>query len=137
MSLEEILEICRTTLSQEIKFGFVFGSAAKGRLTDKSDVDLAIWLREAPHSMEAKYALKMTFGEHLSRLLARNVDMVILNDADLIIAMQVIDHGVPFGISDQKAYWKFKSDTMTRYAEFKFKRKVIEDRLENGRVFKK
>ncbi len=62
---------------------------------------------------------------------------MLFNRANLIIAMQVIDQGIVFGVSDQKLLIDFKSRAMTRYANSKMSRKIIEDRLENGCLFKK
>ena len=79
-----------TTLSQllendaNVKFAYLFGSYAEGTQRDESDVDLAVYLRDA--SLDARLALH----HRLERVLAKSVDLVVLNEAKNIYLLEAI-----------------------------------------------
>jgi len=67
---------------------WVFGSVARGTATETSDVDLAaLFSRRAPplEVLDAR--------EAVGRALGRDVDLVDLDRASPILAMQVLHHG--------------------------------------------
>lgn len=77
---------CKT---QRVAFATLFGSAASGRTTAHSDLDLAFWLDGK--RMEGR-ELGLTNG--LMQLLRRNdVDVVVLNHASPLLQWQVASTG--------------------------------------------
>ena len=61
----------------EIKFAYLFGSYAKNRQSEKSDIDIAVYLEEKHHTFDTKlkihHALEIT--------LKKEIDLVVLNSA--------------------------------------------------------
>src|SRR5439155_12953278 len=67
---------------------WIFGSAAAGRERPESDIDLAVLVKRLPSPLE-----RITLREELGSALARPVDLVFLEDASPILAMQVLGKG--------------------------------------------
>jgi len=97
-----------------VRAAYVFGSAATGQRDVHSDLDLAVWLRDdaSPPS------IKLDLLTDLARAGFDEVDLVVLNDADLTVQYEAIrpnrpvytaddyDHGRVFSIVLRK-YWDF------------------------------
>jgi len=78
---------------ERVQLAYLFGSQAQGKAGERSDVDVAVRVSGYP-SMEERDALRTAWEEALSELLGRNdVDVVVLNGADLYLRYQVIKHG--------------------------------------------
>ena len=61
----------------EIQFAYLFGSYAKNRQSEKSDIDIAVYLKEKHNTFDTKlkihHALEIT--------LKKEIDLVVLNSA--------------------------------------------------------
>jgi predicted nucleotidyltransferase len=78
---------------ERVQIAYLFGSQAQGRAGERSDMDVAIRVSGSP-SLEECDALRTEWEEALSELLGRNdVDVVVLNGADLFLRYQVIKQG--------------------------------------------
>jgi len=78
---------------ERVQIAYLFGSQAQGRAGERSDVDVAVRVSGAP-SLEERDALRTAWEEALSELLGRNdVDVVVLNGADLFLRYQVVKQG--------------------------------------------
>ena len=107
----------------EIGLAFLFGSAASGRMTAESDVDVAVFFEPAPDIDRCE-----DIREALAKATHREVDLVILNQASPILRMQVLKNGIPL-IKNEKIYEEFFVRTLSEYDDLKRTRKVIEDRI--------
>jgi hypothetical protein len=105
---------------------YVFGSVATGQRTARSDLDLAVWLRDGVSPQAAKLDLLTD----LTRAGFDNVDLVVLNDADLTVRYEAIrpnqlvyatddyDHGHVFSLTLRK-YWDFLPYLKVQRAAYK------------------
>lgn len=66
---------------KNIEMAFLFGSETKGRAMSESDVDIAVWFKDK-HEMEEVDSL----WNEIDRLLGRNTDLIVLNQARPTIA---------------------------------------------------
>lgn len=95
MALKPMLtpdQITRATTVLDKWFGldalWLYGSQAKGTARQDSDVDLAALFRRRPEGLEIFDA-----RSELEELLHRDVDLIDLDQAPPILAMQVLKHG--------------------------------------------
>lgn len=104
----------------------LFGSEASGHAGTESDIDLALFFNEKkiPNVLEI-----LQLKEQLSDLMQRDVDIVLLNHASPIIAMQAIKNGIPLFILNQKAYDKYEIKLITDYADLKVIRLPFEKNI--------
>ena len=70
-----------------VEFAYLFGSAAAGRLTALSDVDVAIYLGEGTDLVEGRLA---AIGALTAHLKTDEVDVIVLNSAPTSLAGRVL-----------------------------------------------
>ncbi len=107
LSLTSIL-----SLHPQIVFAYLFGSQAKGKETEKSDVDVAIWVK-------GKIDKLRLMGE-IEEVTKRPADLVILNSASALLRHQVLKHGVLLFCKDKEVLTRFKVWTMKEYEDFRW-----------------
>jgi uncharacterized protein len=98
----------------DVEFGYLFGSLAKGRPREASDVDLAVHLGGGG-SPSARLDRGLELEGRLEEALGRTVQVVVLNDAPLELRFNVLHHGIPLQPRDRAARTRFFVDTGRRY----------------------
>lgn len=121
MTSDEIADIVAAYCAErpEIVACYLFGSHAKGKARPQSDVDLAFLLR-GEFSSGDYFDLRMKYFAELSELLHRDVDTVLLNDANEVLAGQVFSHGIPVYGEDDPALRAFRRGKLPLIAEFSY-----------------
>ena len=77
------------SLNENIVFAYLFGSYAKNNYTNKSDVDIALYLKDI--SLDSQ--LQIIY--ELSKLLKRDVDLVVLNSVkNIYLLEEILKNGV-------------------------------------------
>ena len=130
----DALGICdrfRKMLLEKAEFALLFGSAARGRLTPESDIDIGVYLKKRQIGFEEYLDLK----SELSLVVERDVDLVVMNTCDVIIAMQVLANGVVIINNDPGLFVLYKARKISEYIDFKMDRKIIEDNILRGRLY--
>jgi len=111
---------------------YLFGSFVHGRMTPESDLDVAILFRKG--AVPAAMAL-VELGQQLSSTTGLDVDIVCLNTAGPIVAMQVIRKGIKIVDRDPRETMEFFVGTIERYDDLKTVRRPIERAILNGRMY--
>lgn len=111
---------------QEICGALLFGSEAQEVANQESDVDIALLYN--PGKIPSTWCL-FQFQQKLTDLMHQEVDLVVLNDASPIIAMQAIKNGIPLFIRDKKRYQQFEVRLITDYADLKMMREPFEKNI--------
>ncbi|MBU1179014.1 DUF86 domain-containing protein [Patescibacteria group bacterium] len=115
----------------DVSMAFIFGSYAKGREISESDFDIAIYFKPEGRKIEWEadkvYAEKSNIWQDLEKIVKKNVDLVILNNAASTIAFEVLQTGEPIIIKDKVLYWKFLSQVSFEAIDF---RNLVKDYLE-------
>jgi predicted nucleotidyltransferase len=109
---------------------FLFGSAASGKMTEDSDIDIGI-LFEYKHDFYEINELK----SELNAILKREIDIAVLNSVSPILKMQVLKNGILAFAKDKKFYNQFYVDTINQYDDLKQTRKICEDNILKGRIY--
>ncbi|MBK7585278.1 MAG: nucleotidyltransferase domain-containing protein [Myxococcales bacterium] len=100
---------------------WLFGSEARGGARADSDVDLAALFVESPTP-----AVRLELSAALSRLLAREVDLVDLGTGSPAIAMQVLRHGRLLVDRRPELRVSFATVLPSRYEDLRIVRAPIE-----------
>lgn len=109
---------------------FLFGSAASGKMTSDSDIDVGILFENEPDIYEIN-----ELKSELNEILKREIDLAVLNSASPVLKMQVLKKGLPAFAKDKKFYNQFFVDTINQYDDLKRIRKVCEDNILKGRLY--
>ena len=103
---------------------YLFGSAVRGHLTTESDLDIAMLFSSPPDSLHL-----LDMQEDLTALLGRQADLVSLNHASPILAMQVLRCGEGVFERSARAVREFRVRSMFAYFDLKSVRKCVEEAL--------
>lgn len=99
---------------------YLFGSVAAGRHRSGSDIDVAILIdREqfVAESFDRKRLYDVLLPE-LCRAVRGDVDLLILNDASLLVRAQVFEKGRLFYEDDSQQMAEFRAISISQYADF-------------------
>ena len=115
---------------EEILLAFMFGSAVSERLTEKSDLDIAVLFNSTPD-----FSLLVKIRDEISECMGREIDLVVLNDASPVIRMQVLKNGKLLKNKDSVIYSNFFVKTVKEYDDLKYIRKEAEENILRGRIY--
>lgn len=113
-------------LDKDIVAAILFGSESLGTASVDSDIGIAL-LYASNHIPNPISVLG--FRQQISDEMRQDVDIVLLNKASPIIAMQAIKNGVPLLIRDQKVYDAYEVQLITDYADVKHMREPFEKNI--------
>ena len=102
----------------KVVFSYLFGSLAKRKPLPLSDVDIAVYLNRDTDFAECKLEI---LGELMDILYTDEIDLVILNTADISLVMNIIKSKEI--IVDKNPFKRhlFESLMMRKYFDFSFK----------------
>lgn len=136
-NIEPLFEKLKSILGSdpEIVFAYCFGSYGKGRPHPLSDVDIALYLSA---EVRDTFAKKLKLQEILSKiLLTDEIDLVILNDAPVSLAIEVLRSGKLLASSDEEKRCDFEVRVMKEYLDTLWLRELSErsliDRVRDGK----
>jgi len=128
---KDLLSSLVPVLREKAEFALLFGSAASGRTTEESDIDIGVYLRE-PKINYDEYA-ELIF--RLNEATDRDIDLIIMNTCDIIIVMQILANGEVIINNNPAAFVLYKAGKIGEYIDFKMDRKIIEDSMLKGRIY--
>jgi hypothetical protein len=112
---------------EEILFAVLFGSIAKGTVNKMSDVDIAVMV-DPKFDKTFPYGHQAELIADFMQILKRNdVDVVILNNAKILLKHQVLRYGKFIYIRDIQARIQFQIDTINQYDDFKVLDRIHEE----------
>jgi len=106
----------------KILFAYLFGSLAKGKPQPLSDVDIAVYIAEPFSLSQIKLDI---LGELIEILHTDEIDLVVLNTAELPLAMNVLKSKKVIVDKDPFVRHIFESLTMRKYFDFSIKEIAI------------
>lgn len=83
---------------KEVIFAYLYGSYAKGKSSESSDIDVAVYLQDEGSKIEEKIT------HELEKILKKNVELLVLNRAKPLIGWMSIKRGVPIIIKDRRIW---------------------------------
>lgn len=108
--------------NDKIVFAYLFGGLAENRITQLTDVDLAVYIK----SSEDLPKIKIDILDNLMRILGTDeIDLVILNKASLPLAARIINKKRLLTDKDPFFRHKFESLTLREYFDFSLKEQQI------------
>jgi uncharacterized protein len=102
----------------EVLSGYLFGSTATGHARKDSDVDIAVRL-VLGLSADKRFQLRLELIDRIEKLVELTVDVVLMNDAALIMLNQIFSHGMPVFIRDTEDEENYKVLKQKEYLDFR------------------
>lgn len=120
--------ILEVTKLYPIKFAYLFGSQSRGTANDKSDIDIAVYF-EGDYDPLTLALIRGNIIEHGKEFFKKNVDIVSLNDASLLLRYEIIHDGIV--ILDNDFRGDFESLSLRMYFDFKYYSDIYDEALIN------
>ena len=102
-------------LYPKVLFAYLFGGLVKGKLQPLTDVDFAVYLAESSSLSEIKLDI---LGNLIDILQTDEIDLVVLNTAELPLQMNVLKTKKVIVDKDPFARHKFESLAMRKFFDF-------------------
>jgi len=99
----------------KVQFAYIFGSYARGDYTDKSDVDIAVYLTDT--TLDSRLEVHHT----LEVQLRRKVDIVVLNDVkNMFLLEAILKEGIVVKDAEDRAFFEVtKNHAIIDFKNFK------------------
>lgn len=113
-----------------IRFAYLFGSAATGRLSPRSDVDIAIYVDQQEDAGRCRLEAARVTASHLG---IDEVDLVALNSAPLAVAGRIL--GTRRIILDLDPFLRHRYESLTArmYQDFRLREhRLLAERFGRG-----
>jgi len=106
---------------EEVLFAFLFGSVANDKTTGISDIDIAVMLDESKiDKTKSPYGYKAELLAKLISVLSFNdIDLIILNEAPLLLKHRIVQSGREIYSKDEKLCSEFCVKVMEQYLDLK------------------
>jgi len=131
------VEIAKAFLATEerVKFAYLFGSVANGNAGPLSDIDLAVFL----DGRLDFFTWRLKLMEALAKALkTENFDLVVLNNAPVVLKHEVISDGVVLK-DDRQRRVMFESRALREYLDTAYLRDVqrsyLREQIRRGDFF--
>ena len=103
----------------EVLSAYLFGSMATGHARKDSDLDIAV--RLDPHlSSEERFQLRLELIDRVEKVVELSVDVIVMDDAALIMLNQIFSYGIPVFIRDVEDEEKFKLLKQKELFDFRY-----------------
>lgn len=101
----------------KIKFAYIFGSQATGEASENSDVDIAVCFDKSYEAVEEAF-IRGDIIEEGKAFFKKDVDIVSLNNASLLLKYEIIHDGIIIKDDDERV--DFESLSLREYFDFKY-----------------
>ena len=105
----------------KVIFSYLFGSLSKGKPSPLSDVDIAVFLKKAEKVADRKMEI---LGRLIEILETDEIDLVVLNTANLPLVMGILKNKKLIVDKDPFARHLFESLLMRKYFDFSINESV-------------
>jgi len=103
----------------EISALYIFGSAAKGRETAESDIDIAVLINDQKKGRRTYETLKKTYYAASPKLSSRPVQIVILNMAPPFLKYRIIKTGKVLFDKNRRLRVSLTANAIIEYFDYK------------------
>jgi len=106
--------------NNQINAGYLFGSLATNNKKPLSDIDIAVYIDNSIHKKDYLDIL-LDLSNDISKILQTDeFDLVILNNASLRFAYNIISTGKLIFVKNMNPLIDFTEEIVNRYLDFKF-----------------
>lgn len=103
----------------EVSALYIFGSAANGKETAESDIDIAVLITDRKKDEKTYETLKKTYYAASPRFSLRTIDIVVLNTAPTFLKHRIIKTGTVLFDRNRRLRARFVADSIIEYLDYK------------------
>lgn len=138
IKLHEIIKNLQDVLEprKEIIFAYLFGSVAEETSNRLSDVDVAVYVNKKSMPVSGTFGYKSELLAETENVIKQKVDIVVLNEAPLFLAYNILKQGKLILCHDENERVDFHFCVMRDYLDFQpflfVQNEYLKERLKNG-----
>lgn len=135
--LQDLVELAERLFQRDpkVKFAYLFGSLAEGKVSPLSDIDLAVFLDGRLNHFDYRLTL---IGQIAESLRIERFDLIVLNNAPLLLSYEVVAKGRLLKDNPARRVL-FETDVLRRYLDTAYLRSVqmgyMKRQLQEGTYF--
>lgn len=122
---------------EEVVFAYLYGSMARGKENKLSDIDIAVYIDESKKPASGTFGYRSELITELQSLVKREVDLVILSEVSILLAVNILKNGKLLFTKSKKKRIEFHKNIMRKYLDFipiyNLQEKYLKENLEEGR----
>ncbi len=103
----------------EVSALYIFGSAAIGKETAESDIDIAVLINDRKKGRKTYESLKKTYYSASPRFSLRTIDIVVLNTAPTFLKHRIIKTGKIVFDRNRRLRVRFVANAIIEYLDYK------------------
>jgi predicted nucleotidyltransferase len=115
---------------EDVEFAYLFGSASTGRVTPRSDIDLAIYVSESADAHLVRLEASRVAARHLG---TDAIDIVLLNTAPVALAGRVLTSRVV--VVDRHPFLRHRYESLVArlFQDFRIREhRILAERYKRG-----
>ena len=121
---------------KEIELAYLFGSTISEKVSELSDIDVAVYLNEAfDLQSNWRWRIKLT-GQIMDALKSNRVDLVILNESPVLLQYEVLKNGILLKSQNETNRMLFFTKTVKEFCDTvrlrEFHIAAAEERVKQG-----
>jgi predicted nucleotidyltransferase len=103
-----------------VVLAYLYGSLARGKEKESSDIDIAILLKEDEYSNDplSVFGIVQGLARRIERQIKKEVDIHILNRASLSFCYVVVTTGIPIYISSKIALHRYQNKILGMFFDW-------------------
>ena len=114
---------------------YLFGSQATQKASALSDIDIALLVSPSTNKPQ-RFDFRLRLTNDLSSVLGKRVDLIILNDAPLMLQYEAIKHGSIILCNDRELRIDMETRILSKYLDRRYYEKrraaIILNRISKG-----
>ncbi len=103
----------------EVSALYIFGSAANGKETAESDIDIAVLINDRKKGRKTYESLKKTYYSASPKFSLRPIDIVVLNTAPPFLKHRIIKTGKVLFDRNRRLRVRFTANAIIEYLDYK------------------
>ena len=124
---------------RDVGFAYLFGSTARNKTRPLSDIDIAVYLREANSEIDL-FRERLNFLYRLSVLLGtEKIDLILLNNSPIELTYRILKSGRLVSENDPRLKAAFYEKTIRDYLDFspilRYRNRIIRQKMLEGDYF--
>jgi predicted nucleotidyltransferase len=103
----------------EVSTLYIFGSAARGKETAESDIDIAVLINDRKKGRKTYWSLKKAYYSASPKFSLRPIDIVVLNTAPPFLKHRIIKTGKVLFDRNRRLRVRFVANAIIEYLDYK------------------
>ena len=138
MTEQDKKQIADIMEKHDVIVGYLFGSAARGTMGPRSDIDVAVYFDEVKIPEEKQFAEKLAISSEIAGAFkVRDADVIILNNTtNPVLLYESVLNGEPIFVKDSELKTRLARFALHQYEDTRYLRetsyRILHEQIKSG-----